>query len=270
MDTDRPNTDLAADARARCAAYGLFAHGYRYPDGDWLAALVDERRWGDWPGRIASLYRDAEAPLAALQHAVSDLRAHPTTDALQEHYALLFGHAVRGTCPPYELEYGTSEVIQRASDLADVAGFYAAFGMTLDGPASERPDHVSVESEFMAVLCAKQTYGLEHDRPALVTVAEQAQRTFLDAHLGGWLPALAQRIQTSMPDGFYADLSRFAVALLTGECRRLGVTIGSAYLELRPVDAADESTQSCGVPATCGGAAAENLTQLNVDVRKGG
>ena len=75
--------------------------------------------------------------------------------ALAEQYGMRVGHAVRGTCPPYELEYADGEIIQRASELADIAGFYEAFGLSSAGPEHDRPDHFSAECEFLQVMTIK-------------------------------------------------------------------------------------------------------------------
>lgn len=187
-------------------------------------------------------------------------------ESLQERFASLFGHTVRGACPPYELEFGHGEIIQRASELADVSGFYAAFGMNLAGEFSERPDHVSVEAEFLAVLCTKEAWGIEHNAHELVESVRAAQQAFLKTHLGRWLPSFARRIMACKPFDFYARLSDFANAFVACECRRLGASTASPYLELRPADPNDEATQTCGVPGECGASRAERLTQLNVAV----
>lgn len=48
--------------------------------------------------------------------------------AFEQDYGRLLGHTVRSECPPYELEYRGSEVFQQSQTLADIMGFYRAFG----------------------------------------------------------------------------------------------------------------------------------------------
>lgn len=252
------------------AAYGLVAHGFRFPDGDWLFTLTEPNRWRGWTQRLSQTHPEAKKPLSALRVAVEELREPSALADLQEQFALLFGHSVRGQCPPYELEFGRSEVIQRASDLADISGFYAAFGMELAGDVSERPDHVSVESEFLAVLCAKAARGIEDKDHQLLETVHGAQKQFLKSHLGRWLPAFAQRVTDAAPGDFYAALARFANAFVSSECHRFDVSPGSAYLQLRPVDPEQEITQSCGLPGECGTSSGGQLTQLNVAVGNNG
>lgn len=270
MITNAPTTSNSNAAIAGCAAYGLLAHGFRYPDHEWLSALKDPNRWRGWTEHLAQTHREAAEPLSALRAAVDGLRERSALEPLQEQFAFIFGHSVRGKCPPYELEFGKSEVIQRASDLADISGFYAAFGMELAGDLSERQDHISVESEFLAVLCAKAACGIEKDDRELVETACAAQRQFLKSHLGRWLPAFVRQVRDSDPCDFYNALSDFAGSFVACECRRFGVSPGSAYLQLRPVDPVQEATQTCGVGDECATASGQPFTPLSVTVGQGG
>ena len=270
MATSPPTLNDADGASIRCAAYSLIAQGFRYPDNEWLSSLSDQAPWAAWAGRLGETHGEASTQLAALRGVIATLGGASVLNPLQEQFDVVFGHSVRGACPPYELEFGRSEIIQRASDLADISGFYAAFGMELGGEISERADHISVEAEFLAVLCAKEACGLENMDPALVESARSAQRAFLKSHLGHWLPAFTRQVLESKPCDFYCRLSGFANAFVTCDCQRLGVSLGSPYLELRPVDAIEEAAQSCGVPGECGEAKGEQFTQLNVAIDSDG
>jgi len=251
-------------ALAGSAAYGLIAHGFHYPNEKWLSVLIAPRRRSWWTHNLESAGAEISESRTALMEAIDALERPGALEKVQEQFAVLFGHSVRGQCPPYELEYGRSEVIQRASDLADLSGFYAAFGMELAGEISERPDHISVESEFMAVLCAKVVCGREQEDAALIETAQGARREFLKSHLGRWIPAFAHRVCENATGGFYDRLAQFADVWIARDCRRMDVSVGSRYLQLRPVDPVEEATQSCGLPSECGSGSREQLTQLNV------
>lgn len=266
MTTQTDLTDQIRAASAGCAAYGLMAHGFRYPDERWRAVLTDPDRWRDWPEELPESHRAAHEPLLALREAVERLKEPVGLAPCQEQFAFLFGHSVRGKCPPYELEFGQGEVIQRASDLADISGFYAAFGMAVTGEVSERPDHLSVQAEFLAVICAKALCGLENGDEELVAISQHAQVEFLKAHLGRWLPGLTRRVRESVDTGFYRALANFADAWVTCDCKRCGISVGSPYLPLRPIDPVQETTQSCGLPSECVAKASEALIPLNIAV----
>jgi len=258
------HADTSRDtAQARCAAFGLLAHAFRYPDDEMLDGLLDPAHWFSWPTVLAKFDAPAAEKLTALSTWVEENGQQPQTalSTLRDAYAALFGHAVRGSCPPYELEYARGEIIQQASELADISGFYNAFGMELSGALSERADHVAVECEFMSVLCAKEARVIESDDAAAMEICFDAQRAFLRDHLAQWLPAFARRIAEAEQDGFYGRLAQFASTFIRGEAQRFEIGVGPQWIELRPVDPARDSAVECDgsagedrlVPLTMGG-----------------
>jgi len=253
-------------AQVGAAAYGLVAHGFRYPDAEWLSVLRDPARWRVWPDALPDAYEQVTRPAKALLAAVEQMTAPSVLERLQDQFAGLFGHSVRGACPPYELEFGKSEVIQRASDLSDIGGFYSAFGMVLAGDISERLDHISVEAEFMAVLGYKEVTGLTCENHELIVAVRHGRKEFLKAPLGRWVPAFADRVMASSSEDFYGHLAHFAHACVKSDCERLAISTGSPHLELRPIDPVHEGTQACGLPTECGTGASQELTQLNVAI----
>src|SRR5262245_56598666 len=72
-------------------------------------------------------------------------------DQLAADYDRAFGLVAARECPPYETEYcPNSEPFFRTQQMADVAGFYSAFGLTGSTTRRERPDILIRELEFMA------------------------------------------------------------------------------------------------------------------------
>jgi DMSO reductase family type II enzyme chaperone len=247
MTTAVVNTDGIALAQARGGLYVLLANAWRYPDQDVVSALLNtsDRFVG------SSAFRKLDdATACALDGVVDGIQAldrekRSPPDHIRDRYITLFGHAVRGTCPLYELEYGQSEIIQQASELADIAGFYSAFGLESAGAGADRPDHLAVECEFLSVLCAKEAAGLEVDLPALAETSFDAQRAFLRDHLAQWLPAFCARVMSADGDGLYGRLARLAAALVEAECRCFEIAAGPQYLELRTVDPNADANINC-------------------------
>lgn len=266
MSASRPHQD-ASTAQARACAYGLLAHGFQYPDQALLDLLGDSASWSGWPGVLKGLDPALQEPLTVLQSAGhgGSTGECPTLASLIDLSTRLFGHAVRGKCPPYELEYGRSEIIQQASELADLAGFYSAFGVQLADDAERRPDHVSAECEFMAVLCAKQAHAIEENQTEHLEVVLSAQRSFLKDHLGQWIPSLAYRVQQADPHGFYGALASFADRWIKSECHRADVLAGPEHIELRPIDEVLDTSISCQPGLADVGSGNDEFVPLNVD-----
>lgn len=153
------------------------------------------------------------APVAGLSEA--DLkRAH----------AASFGLAMSKQCPPYETEYGQAHIFEKTQTLADIAGFYRAFGLELAKGARDRPDHLAFELEFMEFLCLKQAFAERMGHPPeQIDLCRNAQRAFLDAHLGCWAFSLAERIIKKSPTGVYAGLAGLLEEFLSHELAAMGL-----------------------------------------------
>src|SRR5512135_3758830 len=90
---------------------------------------------------------------------MEELEASP--QALRAQYDTVFGLVVPKECPPYETEYyPTQETFGRSQQMADIAGFYRAFGIEPAQSSPERPDHLALELEFMAFLLLKKRLAL--------------------------------------------------------------------------------------------------------------
>ena len=249
------DTPAIGEAQTRGGVYALLAAAWRYPDEESVFLLSDmAQRLSRDPDILGLFDAGIGEALGLFVGSLLD------TDDMRRRYAALFGHAVRGACPLYEQEYGHGEIVQQASELADIAGFYRAFGLEPSEAAMERIDHVSVECEFMGVLCAKEAFGLQSENAELSDTSNDGQRAFLRDHLAQWLPAFCSRVSKAESDGPYARAAALASAFLGAECRRFGITAGPTYLKLRPVDPQADVEISCGNAAT-----GEQLVPLTIE-----
>lgn len=248
-----PTTEFVT---ARSAVYGFLANALGYPDGATVEALSDQARVSAMSGLLQDNLPEYAGPFDAISKLTPIL----------ETYNALFGHAVRGACPPYELEYNKSDIPQRASELADIAGFYNAFGMVMADDAHERVDHIAVEFELMSALAAKQAYAIENDDSEAQQILYDAQRAFLTDHIGWWVPAFAARLEEADPDGFYGKVGAMIGRVVETDCALFDTTCGPQYLELRPVDPKNEASIDCGTEESCPGAdTSKSLVQLRID-----
>ncbi|HNO80085.1 MAG TPA: molecular chaperone TorD family protein [Phycisphaerae bacterium] len=257
-------------ARSRAVVYAGLANGFRYPDADQAALVCNNRHCGEWAAALACVIgAEAIDPFTAYRRGSrSTVCGHWTLEKLESAHNELFGHAVRGRCPAYECEYGRSEISQRASMLADLAGFYEAFGMTIVDTEAGRPDFIAVECEFMSVLCAKEAHGLESGLTELVEESLHTQRLFLRDHLATWLPALSRRIVEAADHEFYVALGQCADQFCRAEARRFEIRTGPRWLELRPTDPESETSINCFDADDCGAQTGEQLVPLNVNLHQ--
>ncbi|MEE8342331.1 MAG: molecular chaperone TorD family protein, partial [Gammaproteobacteria bacterium] len=132
------------------------------------------------PDRLAP----GEIALAALDLAplISFLR-QPKED-FSEEFDRVFGLLVSRECPPYETEYCPQTFsVYRSQHLADIAGFYRAFGLEPSCKSPERHDHIALELEFMAWLNTKTLYALEQGDKDNANLCRDTQMRFFRDHL---------------------------------------------------------------------------------------
>jgi TorA maturation chaperone TorD len=230
-----PSIELAL---CRSLLYEALALGFCPPDREVAERLAS-------PAGSAALAEAAYLFDDDLAGQVLELAKDPQeVEGLSRRFRLLFGHTSRGPVPPYETEYGTDALFLQPQEMADIAGFLRAFGLVLERDQHQRVDHIACECEFLAFLCRKEAYALEQGDDDMLEQTCKAQRLFLRDHLGRFGPAVGHKLARE-DDGFYGALGQVCAAFLEGECRRLGLPVGPAHLELR-------STEPDNVPMACG------------------
>jgi TorA maturation chaperone TorD len=171
-----------------------------------------------------------ERPLVELDASFVLAKLPQSACELRDRYEGTFGLLVSNACPPYETEYIDSKfAYQRSNTLADVSGFYHAFGVSTSDTRPERPDHVVLELEFMAFLLGLQRRadsGDTKDRQGRMEICRDAQARFLCEHLAWWIPTFAKLLAHQDPGGFYECVGVFLAALIPAERALLGVEAG--------------------------------------------
>lgn len=144
----------------------------------------------------------------------------PTDEDDRREYDRLFSHRTNILCPIYEAEYDKHRAVGQGATLADIAGFYRAFGLELAVP--ERLDHLALELEFMSVLTYKEALALQNDLSERVELCRDAQQKFLEAHLGRWVEIFAQQIVRHSRSDVYSLLGHSLKEFIAAECQTLG------------------------------------------------
>ncbi len=216
------------------------------------AALVrDQARL--LPGGLAR----GERPLDDLDPQKVLVRLPDSPAKLNEQYEAVFGLLVSSDCPPYETEYINSKfTFQRSNGLADVAGFYRAFGLDPSAQSPERHDHIVLQLEFMAHLSGL-LHGAEGDRDLVrderIEVCRAAQRRFLAEHLAWWAPVFATLLARRAVGSFYEAAARFLSALVPAERALLDVAAPAPAKGPSPIERPEECDGCAAGSITSGG-----------------
>jgi nitrate reductase assembly molybdenum cofactor insertion protein NarJ len=187
------------------AATASFVGDSRYMESlheaaEWrLLGLLFACPHADWRDQVRTLADEItaddlrEAARAAQQEA---------DDAL---YHTTFGPG--GPAAPREVSYQQSTL--SGQFLADLRAYYQAFGYC--PPHDEPPDHIAVETDFMAYLKMKQAFAVARLQEEQVSITADAAQAFVENHLF----AISQRLAETMAASGIQYLDLAAAALLT-------------------------------------------------------
>ncbi len=199
---------------------------------------------------LAALYRPPEGrtlerlrreELRLLQQALAELGAPPQLRELARKLARAFDEASPNdlagdydrlfepsgglACPPHETTLVADtpqEGLTRTFRMADVAGFYRAFGVEMR-PGGGRPDHIAAELEFAHLLAVKELVALEEGAgEEAVAVCRDAARSFLRDHLHPFATRLSGRLAEESPGSPFAVAGRLLGGFLDCDAAAIG------------------------------------------------
>jgi DMSO reductase family type II enzyme chaperone len=236
---DRPVTgsaavqDAVARALARASVYRILAAAFSYPSPLRLRDVAESA------AAAAQASPAVRGPLADLADAAR--AAEP--DALAAEYVFLFERQVR--CAPYEGAYGDAPAMAgKGAMLADIAGFYAAFGLSPGGGRADAEDHIAAELEFMAALALKEAWALAQADADGTGIIRAAAKAFLADHLGRWAERFAEACRSATPLAFYGAAAALLADWMRRELAAFGVSVAPLAGRL-PADPLHEGAFTC-------------------------
>lgn len=150
-----------------------------------LIALLFECPAESWRVQISNLVKETNDP--ELKAAAES--AQREGDEGLFHY--VFGPG--GPAPAREATY--HQTVELGYLMSDLQSFYNAFAFR--PRTDEAPDHVCVETAFVAYLKLKELYAFRCDEPEHAAVAADAAKQFIAAHLSKIAEPLSRRLEDS-------------------------------------------------------------------------
>jgi len=150
-----------------------------------LASLLFECPAADWSEQVASLARETTDP--TLVRAAESARR----EAAPELYHSTFGPG--GPAAPREVSYRRG--VLPGAALAELCDLYAAFGYRPS--VDEPPDHIAVETGFVAYLRFKQAYALANGDQPHAEFCDEIARDFIREHVARVAGPLADALAAS-------------------------------------------------------------------------
>ncbi len=225
---------------ARAAVYRLLSLLFTYPSNEVVAELPRALE----AALVASNLMDSEVAKAAA--ATAEALRERDQPSLAVENTSLFTHSASPDCPLNECAYSSKQIYREVQELADIAGFYHAFGLEMAG---QRPDELSAELEFCYLLALKEGHARETGRRTEAAVCRDVHKTFVHDHLGRWAENIGQRVQALAPESAYAAFGRLLCEFAASEIAYLKTGTIAPHEELpNPPEPLDEE----GCPAAAG------------------
>ncbi len=153
---------------------------------------------------------------------VADEAAGICAEDIYYEWGSLFGVEEGVSVSPYELTYLPGPLLTTTRDLADISGFYDAFGLRIAEGENDRQDHIVFQTEFLGDLALREARLKEANDEEGVEVVLNARRSFVEDHLGRWYWRFAEEVN-KQDDGFHAALANLLAVLVETEVDRLDV-----------------------------------------------
>jgi TorA maturation chaperone TorD len=171
--------------------------------------------------------------------------------ALEAEYDRLFRRNL--ACPPHETSYGDGRRMGgRPAELADIRGFYEAFGVAPSSGDPNLPDHLAAELEFYAILRLKSAHARCEADAERLEVTSEAAASFLEDHLGRWPRAFREAVEAEGAASPYLESAKLIEAAVSAECRRVGVRPRLAESSAAPDPTTSEDVLTCPMASDCG------------------
>ncbi len=220
---------------ARGGTYEMLALAFAYPSEERheiLAELCDqaiEASVDESLGISSEFLRFAEEVEAA------------SAVELTEIYTTLFSRSV--VVPACETAYVLGQV-SKSRELADIAGFYRAFGLKVAVEQASQTDFIGSELQFMSVLISRKLAASLQGLAEQEQICTDAERKFVGDHLGRWVRSFAEQTSERSGPGFYSSAANLTAAFVQSEIRRLRVS--PDIVENYVPDLLEDEDTTCG------------------------
>lgn len=226
-----PEKEEAAATRDWCAdraaIYAALAELYSRPLTEkWLTWFVSP----DFPGFVRSFAAGDSTDSALLEEGLTELRESAKGKSiaqlvreLQAEHSFLFILGARETVHPYASVYLSEwkRVMGEAWEKARLFMHEAGFGLPEESENKQLEDHLSVELEFMQLLCKAAGKATRRKKGDRFRETLGLQESFLREHLLTWVPKYCADVVRVSQHPFYRAMAKITMAFLTLESAAL-------------------------------------------------
>jgi TorA-specific chaperone len=224
-----PEKEEAAATRDWCAdraaIYAALAELYSRPlTGKWLTWFTSP----DFPVYLRSFADGADSALLEeglkeLREAAEGKNIAELVRELQTEHSFLFILGARETVHPYASVYLSEwkRVMGEAWEKARIFMHEAGFGLPEENENKQLEDHLSIECEFMHLLCKAAGKATRRKKKDRFRESLKLQESFLREHLLTWVPKYCTDVVRVSQHQFYRAMAKITMAFLTLEAATL-------------------------------------------------
>jgi TorA maturation chaperone TorD len=206
---------------ARSASYRFLHVLYSYPGFETVNFLKDFILSYEYDHLIGHLGSDSQRVLGPL----SDILHKDVPEILEDlevEYTRLFINSFNGIpAKPYESVYLDKGHLVDGDATIRVREFYQDFGLCLCPDYPEPPDHIAIETEFMAYLIAREIDAYAGGNLKKGDRFRDAQIRFLQQHLLCWAWNFSDRICVHTRHPFYRAVGLFSKQFFDAERKQV-------------------------------------------------
>ncbi|MFN3599156.1 MAG: molecular chaperone [Aquificaceae bacterium] len=184
--------------------YSFLSLAFSYPSKE----LLEELRGGLEDLSLSLKNMGIEFDLEALEKVIKEGKERILD--LQGEWNALFSTNLKA--PANETAYELDKAVRKAWELADIEGFYRAFGVDVRPPVE--PDGIVAELEFMSCLLVKRMHLEKENLEEGIEVVDKAYKSFLRDHLGRWYRIFTDLVKESTEEEYYRVMASLLRAFL--------------------------------------------------------
>jgi len=144
----------------------------------------------------------------------------PERENIRAEYTRLFLTGL--VCPHHESDYLGESVFRKSDLVADLSGFYSAFGLNLAPSAKMQADYIGTELEYAGVLALKELFARRTGKADEAEICRSARKKFLQDHLGRWAGAFCRKLMEQSESPFYQELAEAVEKTVAHDCALVG------------------------------------------------
>lgn len=188
---------------------------YKYPSDEerpWLKSLIDEDIFSEVP--YAAEQDETKAGLTRLQKWEKEGLSDESFTKIQADYTRLFIGPGKVLAPPWESVYFGDDRLVFQKQTLEVRNWYRRFGLESEKIHQEPDDHIGLELLFLAHTAYLGIQAMEESDNTRLEKTLNAQRVFVQEHLGAWALTWSGLVEKNARTDFYKGLELLVVGAL--------------------------------------------------------